>query len=160
MKKSSFQIKREKIATNIIKLKLITVTMFAMMVSAGFLCFTNIDYKPLIIHNFSLALFIFAVIYFFMIPKINQLEKTEDNLIQRDKKIIHGKRKCKLCEKWFLFLWPQQGGICNSCLYLNYTISEAKEGVSMIHYEELDEMFMAFSRNKEMPWKIFLILFL
>ena len=151
MKKSSFQIKRDKIAVNIIKLQLITVTMFAMMVSAGILCFTNIDYKPLVIYNFSLTLFIFAVIYFFMIPKINRLEKTEDNLIQRDKKVIFGKRKCKICQKYFNFLWPQQGGICNSCLFENYTISEAKEGVNTDHYEELDEMFITFSRNIKMP---------
>jgi len=148
MKKSSFQIKREEIFINIIKLKCMVNIMFTIMVSTFVLCFLN---KPIAVYNLSLAIFIFALIYFIAMPKISRLEKIEVDLIQRNKKIIFGKRRCQVCRKWFKILWPQQGGICSSCLLANYTIFEAKKGVNTNHYKDLEEMYMTFLRTKEMP---------
>ncbi|MFZ2975247.1 MAG: hypothetical protein WA055_01280 [Candidatus Moraniibacteriota bacterium] len=78
---------------------------------------------------------------YFVISKISILEGIENDSIERNREVVHGKRACRICRHWFDILWPQRGGICDDCLFDNYSLKEAKSGLCGCHHFKVEETY-------------------
>lgn len=152
---SSLQYRHQrKMAILITKLKVLAFILCALAALAVISCYVTLFYFSydfsLMISNSTITVFLF-IVSIFVISKISLLEKIETDFIVRDKRVVYGERQCKECRKWFNILWPQKGGTCDACLFENYTLAEAKEGLCVHHHIEVEELFREFNRRKKLP---------